>query len=151
MTGVILATAEGAYKATVMRKSTSRRSAGALLAALAAMLLHPLAVLARVPSPAAARHGCHCPVKMACCEAGICHADDPAPGSGPSWSGCRDEAPDRAASPAPSSTFDAALLPVSDSVTGDDGTPVRSVEAARASAPARDPATPPPRRSSAAC
>lgn len=133
-----------------MRTVRLRASAGALLAVLAATLLSPLAALARtLPRPAP--HGCHCPVKMACCEAGLCHADDPAPGSGPSWSGCRDEAPDRAATPAPSSTFDAALLPVSDSVTGDDGSPVRSVEATRAIAPARDPATPPPRRSSAAC
>lgn len=95
-----------------MGTSRSRRSAGALLAVLAATLLAPLVALATFfPSPRDP-HGCHCPVKMACCEAGLCHAGDAdGPSATPSWSGCRDEATRRDAVPPPSSALDGAILP----------------------------------------
>lgn len=92
-----------------MREIRPRARAGALVAVIAAALLLPLASLARLSPPADAPHGCHCPVKMACCEAGLCHGETE-PSSVPSWSGCRDEAPHRAAVPPPSTTFDGALL-----------------------------------------
>lgn len=93
-----------------MEKSSTRRLAGALLAALAATLLAPLAALARVPAPGRAAHACHCPVRMPCCEAGLCHGgEDDAPSATPSWSGCRDEAPRRDGVPLPSGAFDTAI------------------------------------------
>jgi hypothetical protein len=93
-----------------MVRRRSRRLAGALLAVLAATLLAPLGALARVPPAADASHRCHCPVKMACCEAGLCHGgEDDAPSATPSWSGCRDEAPQRDVVPPPSAAFDTAL------------------------------------------
>lgn len=93
-----------------MDRSRSRRRAGALLAVLAATLLVPLAALARVSPAARAPHGCHCPVKMACCEAGLCHGgEDDTPSGTPSWSGCRDEAPRRDGVPLPSGAFETAI------------------------------------------
>jgi len=93
-----------------MEKSRTRRLAGALLAALAATLLAPLAALARVPDPGRVANACHCPVKMPCCEAGLCHGgEDDAPSATPSWSGCRDEAPHRDGVPLPSGAFDTAI------------------------------------------
>ncbi len=135
-----------------MRKSRSRRCAGALVAVLAATLLLPLAALARIPAPSAKTHGCHCPVKMACCEAGLCHGEmDTEPSSSPSWSGCRDEAPDRAAVPTPSTAFEGALLAESSSVAGETGLPISFLppDAANAADPA--PAIPPPRPSIVPC
>ncbi len=146
MTGVILGPARRGLKGVVMRKSRSRRCAGALVAVLAATLFLPLAALARSSAPAAEPHGCHCPVKMACCEAGLCHGDmDPEPSTGPSWSGCRDEAPDRTAVPVPPNAFDGALLAESSPVAGETGAPISFVAPAGAgiSGPAPgDPSSP---------
>ena len=135
-----------------MRKSRSRRCAGALVAVLAATLLLPLVALARVAPPSAGKHACHCPVRMACCEAGLCHGDmDTEPSPGPSWSGCRDEAPDRAAVQAPSTAFDGALLAESDPRFEDAGVPVFSVAPALRVTSGPAPATPPPRTSIVPC
>lgn len=129
-----------------MQASGSRRCAGALLATLVATLLLPLAALWAAPRAAAPPRTCHCPVRMACCEAGLCHAGEaPDPSGGPSWSGCRDEAPLQAGPAAPSSALDAALLPAR---------PRRSREAGALALPlpvdlgderSPSPATPPPR------
>lgn len=131
-----------------MRKSRSRRCAGALVAVLAATLLLPLAALARIAVPSAEKLGCHCPVKMACCEAGLCHGEmDAEPSSSPSWSGCRDEAPDRSAIPAPSTVFDAALLAESSPVAGETGAPICFMAPAAIGVRGPAPAVPPPRTS----
>jgi hypothetical protein len=129
-----------------------RRCAGALVAVIAATLILPFAALARPSKPAAGPHGCHCPVKMACCEAGLCHGDmDTEPPAAPSWSGCRDEAPDRTAVPAPSTSFDGALLVESASHAADTGAPVSFVAPTRADASGPAPAIPPPRPSIVPC
>ncbi len=131
-----------------MRKSRSRRCAGALVAVLAATLLLPLAALARTATPSAEKHGCHCPVKMACCEAGLCHGEmDTEPSSSPSWSGCRDEAPDRTAVPAPPNAFDGALLAESSPVAGETGASFSFMAPAAAAVRGPAPAVPPPRTS----
>lgn len=135
-----------------MRSSRSRRCAGALVAALAATLLLPLVSLARVAAPSGRPHGCHCPVKMACCEAGLCHGDAATePSAGPSWSGCRDEAPDRVAVPPPSAVFDGALLSDSAPAAPEAGEPVPFVAPGSGDAPRPDPPVPPPRTSIASC
>jgi len=135
-----------------MRTSRSRRRAGALVAVLAATLLLPFATLARVSSSASDRHGCHCPVKMACCEAGLCHRDsDAAPSNGPSWSGCRDEAANDDVTPAPSTAFDGALLAESSLRAAERGDALTFVVPARPDASGPAPATPPPRTSIAPC
>jgi hypothetical protein len=135
-----------------MRGRESRRCAGALVAVLAATLLLPLAALARVSAPAVEEHGCHCPVKMACCEAGLCHGDmGTEPSSGPSWSSCRDEAPHRAAVPPPSTAFDGALLAESSPRAGGSGAPFSFLPALFVEAPGPAPAIPPPRTSIASC
>ena len=131
-----------------MRHGRSRRFAGALVAVLAATLLLPVYALSRAAAPPEPEHGCHCPVKMACCEAGLCHGEmDAEPSSGPSWSGCRDEAPHRAAVLSPSAAFDGALLREAASTATEAGAPVSFVTPRRADAPRPDPAIPPPRPS----
>jgi hypothetical protein len=135
-----------------MRTIRSRGSAAALLAVLTATLLHPLAAFARVSAPKVERHGCHCPVKMACCEAGLCHGGmGSTPSSGPSWSGCRDEAPPPSAAPAPSSVFDGALLTESAAHVDETGARFSVAVATGAESPGPPPATPPPRNSIASC
>lgn len=135
-----------------MRTSRSRRCAGALVAVIAATLILPSVALARTSAVTAEPHGCHCPVKMACCEAGLCHGDmDAEPSSSPSWSGCRDEAPDRTAVPVPSSSFEVALLVEETSRSGDTGAPLSGTTPARMDTSGPAPATPPPRRSIAPC
>ena len=124
----------------------SRRCAGALVAVLAATLLLPLAALARLSPPGVGKHGCHCPVKMACCEAGLCHGEtDTEPSSGPSWSGCRDEAPHRAAVPAPSTAFDGALLVESLPRAEASGAPISFLPVSFGGPDGPAPAIPPPR------
>ena len=135
-----------------MRMSRSRRCAGALVAVFAATLLLPLAALARIATPSAEKHGCHCPVKMACCEAGLCHGEmDTEPSSSPSWSGCRDEAPDRAAVPAPLNAFDGAFLAETSPVAGENSAPISFVVPAAAEVSGPAPASPPPRISIVPC
>lgn len=130
----------------------SRGNAGALLAVLAATLLLPLVALARVHPPTAGTHACHCPVKMACCEAGLCHGEmDGKPSSSPSWSGCRDEAPDRTAVPVPPNAFDGALLAESSPVAGETGAPISFIAPAAVRVRGPAPAVPPPRTSIVPC
>lgn len=130
-----------------MRQGRSRRFAGALVAVLAATLLLPVFALART-APPEPEHGCHCPVKMPCCEAGLCHGEmDAEPSSGPSWSGCRDEAPHRAVVPPPSAAFDGALLLEERPAASEAGAPIVLTTPGGGSAPRPDPATPPPRAS----
>jgi hypothetical protein len=63
-------------------------SAALFLALVAATAVLPLA------ASTAARHGCHCPVKMQCCEDGTCTmGGDEAPADGPEWRTCRRDAP----------------------------------------------------------
>lgn len=131
-----------------MEKSRTRRLAGALLVALAATLLAPLAALARVPSPGRAAHACHCPVKMPCCEAGLCHGgEDDAPSATPSWSGCRDEAPQRDGVPLPSGAFDTALPERARDPLAPSARPATDLPATAAASRAPAPSTPPPRGS----
>jgi hypothetical protein len=135
-----------------MRQSRSRRFAGALVAVLAATLLLPVFALARIAAPPEPQHGCHCPVKMACCEAGLCHGDmESEPSAGASWSGCRDETPHRAAVLFPSAAFDGALLREAAPAAAEAGTPITFVTPERGDALPPDPATPPPRSSLATC
>ena len=135
-----------------MRQSRSRRFAGALVAVLAATLLLPVFALARIAAPPEPQHGCHCPVKMACCEAGLCHGDmESEPSAGPSWSGCRDEAPDRAAVLSPSTAFDGALLREAASAANEPGAPTPVLTPEGGDAPRPGPAIPPPRTSLATC
>jgi len=85
---------------------------------------------------------------MACCEAGLCHGEmDTEPSSGPSWSGCRDEAPDRTAVPVPPNAFDSALPAESSSLAFEAGAPISFVAAAAAGVSGPVPAIPPPRTS----
>lgn len=135
-----------------MEKGRARRLAGALLAAIAATLLASLAALARVPAPARAAHACHCPVKMPCCEAGLCHGgEDDDRSSGPSWSGCRDEAPDRADIPLLSTAFEAPL-PGTGAALAEPSVGRAALLACTADDPrAPAPSTPPPRGSLAPC
>ncbi|MHB8797059.1 MAG: hypothetical protein ACYDBY_01220 [Thermoanaerobaculia bacterium] len=131
-----------------MRQSRSRRFAGALVAVLAATLLLPVFALARIAAPPEPQHGCHCPVKMACCEAGLCHGEmDAERSAGPSWSGCRDEAPHRATAPPPSAAFDGALLHEAAPAANEAGAPISFVTPKGVDALRPDPAIPPPRSS----
>jgi len=130
-----------------MRTSRSRRCAGALLAVVATTLLLPVVALARAPEPPAARHACSCPVKMACCEAGLCDGeDDSSPRSGPTWTGCREESSGREAVPAPSTALDSAILSASGATVSGAGTTVPFVAPAAVEEAGPAPATPPPRR-----
>ena len=85
---------------------------------------------------------------MACCEAGLCHGEmDAEPSSGPSWSGCRDEAPDRTAVPAPPNAFDGALLAETSPLAGEAGAPISFLAPAADGLSGPAPAIPPPRSS----
>jgi hypothetical protein len=112
-------------------------SAALLLALVAAAAVLPLA------ASTATRRGCHCPVKMQCCEDGTCTmGGDESPATGPEWRTCRREAQSIAT---PLDVFERALR---NSIGGKGrGTAARLAElhptGARSTAP--DPATPPPR------
>lgn len=111
----------------------------------AAALLLPLA-LAAVFLPLAAagaeRHGCHCVVRMICCEEGTCTMGDEPPATGPEWRTCR-----RGASSALTSidAFERALTTTA--YQGDDSSAGRltSVIPSAARYTEHIPATPPPR------
>ncbi len=64
--------------------------------AVPALLLVFVAAAAVLPLAASgtSRHGCHCPIRMACCENGTCtmSGSEP-PATGPEWRTCRREAP----------------------------------------------------------
>jgi hypothetical protein len=117
------------------------------LKAAAAALLLALATAAVLPLAAAsvARHGCHCAVRMACCEDGTCTmgGDEP-PADGPEWRTCRREAPATAATPL--NAFERALK--RDFFEGREratGARLADLAATRPRADAPGPATPPPR------
>jgi hypothetical protein len=118
---------------------------------LPAALLVVFAVVAAVlplAGAGVAHHGCHCAVRMACCEDGTCTmAGDEPPADGPEWRTCRREAPATAATLL--DAFERALK--RDFFEGRDrATSSRLADLAttrpRARAPL--PATPPPRLSS---
>jgi hypothetical protein len=114
-------------------------SAAFLLAVVAAAAVLPLA------ATGAARGGCHCAVRMACCEDGTCTmGGDESPADGPEWRTCRREAPAAAATPLDS--FERALK--RDFFEGRERANAArladlSADRTRPAAPA--PATPPPR------
>jgi hypothetical protein len=67
-----------------------------LKTAVAALLLALVAAAAVLPLAAggATQRGCHCAIRMACCEDGTCRMGlDEAPADGPEWRTCRREAP----------------------------------------------------------
>ena len=113
-------------------------SAALLLALVAAAVVLPLAA-ART-----GRRGCHCPVRMTCCEHGTCRmgGNEP-PANGPEWRTCRRDSPAAAASP-----FDAFERALKSSFEGRDReTATRSgeLQPARLRTGAPNPETPPPR------
>jgi hypothetical protein len=113
----------------------------------AAFLLALVAISAILPIAAAgaARKGCHCAVRMACCEDGTCRmGGDEAPADGPEWRTCRREAP--AAQAAPLDAFERALQ--RDFFEGRDratNARLADLAAVRPRSGAPGPATPPPR------
>jgi len=118
-----------------------------LKAAAAALLVALMAAASVLPLAAAgaARRGCHCAVRMACCEDGTCTmgGDEP-PADGPEWRTCRREAP--AALTAPLDAFERALN--RDFLEGREraaSSRLADLAAARLRSDEPDPATPPPR------
>ena len=112
-----------------------------------AFLLALVAIAAILPIAAsgAARGGCHCAVRMACCEDGTCRmGGDEAPANGPEWRTCRREAPATAATLLDSleralkrNLFEGRKRAASSRLA--------DVAATRPRSGAPDPATPPPR------
>jgi len=114
-------------------------SAALLLALVAAAAVLPLAA-ARTE-----RHGCHCRVKMACCEHGTCTmGGDESPAAGPEWRTCRREMPVR-----PSLALDAFERAMKRDFFEEreqaNATRLADLPADRARPAAPSPATPPPR------
>ena len=113
----------------------------------AALLLALVAIAAVLPIAAAgaARKGCHCAVRMACCEDGTCRmGGDESPANGPEWRTCRREAPATATTPL--DAFERALQ--RDFFEGRDRATaprLTDLAAARPRSDAPGPATPPPR------
>lgn len=113
----------------------------------AAFLLALVAIAAVLPIAAAgvSRTGCHCAVRMACCEDGTCRmGGDEAPADGPEWRTCRREAPVTAATLLDS--FERALK--RDFFEGrkrSASSRLTDLAAARLRSDAPGPATPPPR------
>ena len=112
----------------------------------ATLLLAFLAAAAILPAAAAgvARKGCHCPIRMECCENGTCRMGEEPPADGPEWRTCRRETPRSLA--APLDAFETALK--KDFFEGEERAPTARLEdlsAVRSESAAREPATPPPR------
>lgn len=109
-----------------------------LLALVAAAGILPLA------AAGAARRGCHCAVRMACCEDGTCTMgrDEP-PATNPEWRGCRREAPTAATTPL--DAFERALTSSNDDESERDAGRIADGTSVRTRPNAPDPATPPPR------
>ena len=112
---------------------------------LAALLLAFLAATAVLPVAAesAETRGCHCVVRMACCEDGTCLMGEPEPpATGPEWRTCRREAP---ATTTSVDAFERALLDIAEErdtpATG--STAAISPGLSHSASPI--PATPPPR------
>jgi hypothetical protein len=118
-----------------------------LKVAAAAFLLVLVAAAAVLPLAAAgaARRGCHCTIRMACCEDGTCTmGGDETPADGPEWRSCRREAP--AAQAAPLDALERALK--RDFFEGrrrESGARIADLLVAPLRPEAPDPATPPPR------
>ncbi|HVO50611.1 MAG TPA: hypothetical protein VMV60_06435 [Thermoanaerobaculia bacterium] len=114
--------------------------------AATALLLAFVVAAAVLPLAASGeRHGCHCAVRMACCENGTCTmgGDEP-PADGPEWRTCRREAPASAA--APLDAFERAVK--GDFFEGRQRvapSPLADLAATRPRSNAPGPATPPPR------
>jgi len=117
-----------------------------LKVASAALLLTLVTTATVLPLAAARteRHGCHCRVRMACCEHGTCTMrGNESPAAGPEWRTCRREMPAR-----PSLALDAFERALKSSFEGKDReTAARSAELrpARPRTDAPNPETPPPR------
>lgn len=97
--------------------------------------------------PLAARgsdKGCHCPVKMACCEDGTCTmgGDEP-PADGPEWRTCRREAAGTA--PSPLDAFERALTSSNEVTPQRPVTEAAAVDPCRLASTASGPTSPPPR------
>jgi len=113
---------------------------------VSAALLLPLA-LAAVVLPltvaGAERHGCHCAVRMACCEEGTCTmgGEEP-PATGPEWRTCRREAP---AATTSIDVFERAVTQTSQEATAPSARTLALVVADAVHARVSSPATPPPR------
>jgi hypothetical protein len=113
----------------------------------AALLLALVAIAFVLPIAAAgvSRKGCHCVVRMACCEDGTCRmGGDEAPADGPEWRTCRREAP--AAQAAPLDALERALK--KDFFEGRERaalTRLADLAVTRLRSDAPGPATPPPR------
>lgn len=114
--------------------------------ASAALLLALVATAAILPLAAARteRRGCHCAVRMACCEDGTCTmgGDEP-PATDPEWRGCRREAP--AAAARPLDAFDRALPNTSRAGVAQPRRRIAEVSTGRPKTTAIIPAVPPPR------
>jgi hypothetical protein len=114
-------------------------AAALLLAFISSAAILPLA------SSGARRHGCHCPVRMACCENGTCTmsgAEPPA--TGPEWRTCRREAPASAATLL--DAFERAVRKdFLERRERESGARVADLLVARLRSDAPGPATPPPR------
>ena len=112
----------------------------------AAFLLALVATAAILPLAASRdeRRGCHCAVRMACCEDGTCTmgGDEP-PASSQEWRSCRREAP--ASAPTPLEAFDRALAETSEAGDAQPGVRIAEVSTGRPRPAAAIPATPPPR------
>jgi len=102
--------------------------------ALAATLL-PIA-------KSAERRGCHCLVRMACCEDGTCTMGDEPPASGPEWRTCRRETSAAATS---IDIFDRALTDAAEEDDASSTERVMSVVPVAVQPTEHIPATPPPR------
>jgi|SRR5664279_1355752 hypothetical protein len=112
----------------------------------AALLLALVATAAVLPVAAAgaARRGCHCAVRMACCEDGTCTMgrDEP-PADGPEWRSCRRDAP--AATTLPLDAFERALSGTSTDANARMVGRIGAILPARPHSTSLLPATPPPR------
>lgn len=111
----------------------------------AALLLALVAVTAVLPLATASggRRGCHCVVRMMCCEDGTCTmgGDEP-PAAGPEWRTCRREAP------ATATAIDAFERALTESSGDRDRRNTSNLAAASPASPRFTPpipATPPPR------
>ncbi|HQQ78713.1 MAG TPA: hypothetical protein PLB01_15270 [Thermoanaerobaculia bacterium] len=115
----------------------------ALSAALLLALVAAAAVLPLVAA-GAARGGCHCAVRMACCEDGTCMmGGDEQPADGPEWRTCRREAP--AGSMNPLDSYERALKSFFEWKRASATASLDDIPVAPGRAASSCPATPPPR------
>jgi hypothetical protein len=116
----------------------SRRFSAALVVALVLV-----AAVLPLATAGGGRRGCHCVVRMACCEDGTCTmGGDAAPSTGPEWRTCRREAP---AATTSIDVFERALTQTSQEATAPSARTLALVVADAVHARVSSPATPPPR------